>query len=146
MQSLGPLSFSQGLARRLAGPFPARFVLQPLAAIILGIRDGITDAKLGRPPFVIALLFAKDGAIPRNELLKLSLKRIFAPLAIGIVIDMIVQWYLFHRVIITAAILVGGLLVGVPYAAARGLTNRFVTNRNKRRLTTADESTRRRAA
>jgi hypothetical protein len=133
MQALGPLSFSQGLARRLAGPFPARFVLQPLAAIILGIRDGVTDAKLGKSPFVVALLFARKGAIPRRELLKTSLRRIFTPLAIGIVLDMIVQWYLFHRVILWGAILVGALLVALPYSIARGLTNRFVTNRYRRR-------------
>jgi hypothetical protein len=133
MQALGPLSFSQGLARRLAGPFPARFVLQPLVAIILGIRDGITDAKLGRPPYFMSLLFARDGAIPRIELLKTSLRNILTPLVIGIVIDMIVQWYLFHRVLLWGAILVGALLVALPYSIARALTNRFVTNRYRRR-------------
>jgi NhaP-type Na+/H+ or K+/H+ antiporter len=146
MQSLGPLSFSQGLARRLAGPFPARFVLQPLVAIILGIRDGITDAKLGRPPFVMALLFARDGAIPRSELLKTSLRRILTPLAIGIFIDMIVQWYLFDRIILWGAILVGALLVALPYTIARALTNRFLTNRNKRREAVPRESKPRRVA
>jgi hypothetical protein len=50
MQSLGPLSFSQGLARRLSGPFPARFVLQPLVAITLGIRDGVTTQNWGGRP------------------------------------------------------------------------------------------------
>jgi hypothetical protein len=146
MQALEPLSFSQGLARRLAGPFPARFILQPLVAIILGIRDGITDARLGRSPFVMALLFASDGAIPRSELLKISLRRIFTPLAVGILMDMAVQRYLFHRVLIWAAMLVGGLLVGLPYMIARGLTNRFVTNRSKRRRAAAVESKPRRVA
>jgi hypothetical protein len=146
MQSLGPLSFSQGLARRLAGPFPARFVLQPLVAIILGIRDGITDARLGRSPFGMALLFASDGANPRSELLKTSLRRILTPLAIGIVLDIVVQWYLFHRVILWGAILVGGLLVAAPYTIARGLTNRFVRNRNMRRRAAAGERKPRRVA
>jgi hypothetical protein len=94
----------------------------------------------------MALLFTKDGAIPRSELLKASLRRILTPLAIGIGVDMVVQWYLFHRVILWGAILVGGLLVGVPYSIARGLTNRFVTNRNKRRQTKVGESKPRRVA
>jgi hypothetical protein len=146
MQSVGPLSFSQGLARRLAGPFPARFILQPLVAIILGIRDGMTDARLGRAPFGMALLFERDSAIPRSELLKTSLRHILTPLVIGIVLDMVVQWYLFHRVIIVAAISVGSLLVGIPYSIARGLTNRFVTNRDKRRRDKAGASEPRRVA
>jgi hypothetical protein len=81
----------------------------------------------------MSLLFARDGAIPRIELLKSSLRHILTPLAIGIVLDAIVQWYLFHRVILLGAILVGALLVALPYSIARGLTNRFVTNRYRRR-------------
>src|SRR5437899_1823435 len=146
MQSVGPLSVAQGLARRLAGPFAARFILQPLVAIFLGIRDGVTDAKLGKSPFVVALLFAREGAIPRRELLKTSLRRIFMPLAIGVVLDMIVQWYLFHRVLLSGAILVGALLVALPYTIARGLTNRIVTNRNKRRESRAEAGKPRRVA
>jgi hypothetical protein len=117
-----------------------------LAAIFLGIRDGVTDAKLGRPPYVIGLFFAGHGAIPRRELLKTSFRRIVIPLAIGIIFDMIVQWELFHRVIIVGAILVGALLVALPYTIARGVTNRIVTNRYKRREATTGTSKPRRVA
>jgi len=146
MQSVGPLDFTQRLADRLTGPFSARFILQPLVAIILGIRDGVPDAKLGKPPFVVALLFARKGAIPRAELLKTFLRRILLPLAVGVVLDMIAQWLLFDRVRLWSAVLVGATLVGLPYAAARGLTNRFVTNRNKRRHVASEASKPRRVA
>jgi hypothetical protein len=49
--SLSPLSFAEGLARRLSGPASFRFILQPLVATIAGIRDGVSDAKLGLPPY-----------------------------------------------------------------------------------------------
>ncbi|MGC1649058.1 MAG: hypothetical protein WA741_24825 [Candidatus Sulfotelmatobacter sp.] len=61
------------------------------------------------------MLFDSDG---RGELLKAGLKRNSIPLVVGILIDMVVQWMLFQRVLLSAAILVGALLDGVPYIAA----------------------------
>jgi hypothetical protein len=125
---MGPLSFAEGLARRLAGPANFRFILQPLIAAIAGIRDGVSDAKLGLRPYGFAVLFDSNS---RGELLGAALKRTAIPLLVGVVIDMVVQWMLFQRVLFSAAILVGVLLVGLPYIAARGLTNRILHRRYK---------------
>jgi hypothetical protein len=59
---------------------------------------------------------------------------------------MIVQWYLFDRIILWGAILVGALLVALPYTIERALTNRFVANRYRRREVTTRASKLRRVA
>ena len=100
---MGPLSFAEGFARRLAGPASFRFILQPLVAAIAGIRDGVSDAKLGSRPYGIMVLFDSDS---RGELLGAGLRRTAIPLVAGVVIDIVVQWMLFQRVLLSAAILV----------------------------------------
>jgi hypothetical protein len=125
---MGPLSFTEGLARRLAGPGNFRFILQPLIASIAGIRDGVSDARLGLRPYGFVVLFDSNS---RRQLLAAGLRRTSIPLVVGVVIDVVVQWMLFQRVLLSAAILVGMLLVGLPYIAARGLTNRILRPRYK---------------
>jgi hypothetical protein len=125
---MGPLGFVEGLARRLAGPASFRFILQPLVAAIVGIRDGVSDAKLGAPPYGFVVLFDTDR---RGQMVRAGLERTAIPLGVGVVIDMVVQWMLFQRVFLSAAILVGVLLVGLPYIVARGLTNRILRRRYK---------------
>src|SRR5215510_16070968 len=49
--------FFADLPKRLTGPGRFRFVLQPAVAILLGIRDGLLDARAGRPPYLYSLLF-----------------------------------------------------------------------------------------
>src|SRR5262245_17378774 len=63
--------FSQALfediPKRLAGPGRFRFILQPLIAIVLGIRSGLGDAQAGRPAYLYGILFDRGN---RRELLK----------------------------------------------------------------------------
>ena len=122
---LFPRSFGEGFEARITGPGKGRFVLQPLVAIALGTLDGIADAKQGKPPYYIRILFTSE---PTLDLLKTSLKRIGTPLALGIVLDMILQWVIFQSVLLLPAILAGAILVALPYSLARGLSNR-VTRR-----------------
>jgi porin len=58
-------SFSERLERlaaRVTGPMSFRFILQPTAAVILGIKDGLMDAKAGTPPFVFDLPYLYQPA------------------------------------------------------------------------------------
>jgi hypothetical protein len=117
-----PRSFVEGLEARMAGPGKGRFVLQPLIAMALGIRDGIADAKQGKPPFFIRVLFTSERKL---HVLKTGLKSIVTPLGIGIVLDMILQWVIFQAVFVLPAIIAGTILVALPYSLARGLSNRI---------------------
>jgi hypothetical protein len=44
----------------------------------------------------------------------------------AIILDVISQYLIFHNVHPAAALLLGSVLIGVPYAASKGLANRIV--------------------
>ncbi len=116
-------SFGEGVMARLSGPGRARFIVQPLVAIALGIRDGIADAKQNKPPYMIRLLFKSER---KMFVLKTGLKSISKPLAAGIILDMILQWVIYQAVRLYPALIAGALLIALPYAIARGWSNRIV--------------------
>jgi hypothetical protein len=57
---------------------------------------------------------------------------VLKPVILGIVLDGIAQYLIFKQIRPVAAILVGGLVIGVPYALARGVTNRIASLRKKK--------------
>ena len=115
-------TLSEKITARFHGPFHFRFLFQPIIAIILGLKDGKTDAKLNRPPYIIELFTNKEN---RRENLKNAFNSVAKPFMIGIVLDAVVQFHLFNSAHLYGAVLVGGLLVGLPYALARGIRNRL---------------------
>jgi hypothetical protein len=115
--------FLEDLPKRLTGPGRFRFILQPLIAILLGIRGGRADAKVGRPPFVIGVLF---DAQHRKELLRSGLEAVRNLVAMGIILDAISQLLIYRQVHPGAALVVGPVLIGLPYALARAVTTRLV--------------------
>ena len=46
---------------RPTGPMMFRFILQPTMAIIAALRDGVKDARLGRRPYIWALIHGAYG-------------------------------------------------------------------------------------
>ena len=119
---LFPRSVGEGLEARLTGPGKGRFVVQPLISIALGIRDGIVDARLGKPPFFIQVLFKSEGKL---DVLKSGLKQVAIPLTVGVVLDAVLQWVIFQTMFVLPALMAGTILVGFPYSIARGLSNRI---------------------
>ena len=113
--------FLEELPQRLTGPGRLRFVLQPAVAILLGWRGGLSDARAGRPPYLYGLLLGGEN---RKELLRSGLATIRDLLAIGIVLDAVAQLLIYGQVHPGAALVVGPVLIGIPYAVARALTNR----------------------
>jgi hypothetical protein len=114
------------LEAMLGGPGRLRLIVQPLVAILLGIRDGRLDAAAGRAPYAFAVLFARER---RKEALLSGLRTLIKPLTLAILIDMLVQYFIFRHVRLWEALLVGTGLVALPYVAARGITNRVTRRR-----------------
>jgi hypothetical protein len=106
--------FLEDLVSRLTGPMHFRLILQPLVAIALGIRDGLKDARAGRPPFVTDLIVRPEG---RKRQLKRGLQALIKPLIIAIILDAVAQYLM--------------LGMAIPYSLARGLTNRIVSGRTR---------------
>jgi hypothetical protein len=127
---------AEGVIARIIGPMSLRFVFQPLVALLLGIRDGVTDAKTGEPPFIIDLIVDNNN---RKAKLAGVLKSLSKTIIIATVFDMIAQYLIFDQVHVIPAIIVGVFLLSVPYSLARGVTNRIVT---ARRSDQSSESTR----
>jgi len=114
--------FLEELPQRFSGSGRLRFILQPLLAILLGVRGGMTDAKTGNPPYLFGLLFA---AGQRRELLQSAGEAISTLLAMGIILDVVFQVVLYREVHPGAALLIGPILICTPYALSRALTNRL---------------------
>ncbi len=116
--------FLEDMAARLTGPMSFRFIVQPVVAIILGVRDGIMDSRAGTPPFIFDLL-----AHPKNRgrSLKSALSRLLVPIIVGTLLDAIAQYLIFKRIHPLPAVMVGAFVMGVPYSLARGVANRIAT-------------------
>ena len=118
---LGPIDFW-----RLDSPGHLRFVMQPLFAVLLGIRDGRRDAKEGVAPYLCRVI--SDSA-RRRESLKQAMRAIAMSFAVAIITDSIIQYDVHGTVHPVAALVVGGLLVASPYLLLRGLACRIAQRR-----------------
>ncbi len=117
------IGFFEGILRDLtSGKGQLRLVIQPAVAIFLGARLGIADAHEGKDPFLLRLFKTSAG---RARLFKESLSDVVMPLCVGIVIDSILQHYTLGFVRPVHAVVVGLLLVWLPYAVSRALSNRI---------------------
>lgn len=115
-------AFIEDIPRRLSGPGRFRFVLQPLIAVILGIRSGRSDARAGRPPYLYGLVFHQHL---RRELLRSSFETVINLMLMGILMDAVFQWIILGVSHPGAALVFGPVLIVIPYSIARALTNRL---------------------
>ncbi len=114
--------FVEELPQRFTGPGRLRFILQPMVAIVLGIRGGFRDAKAGHPPYLFGLLFSSGH---RREFFKSGVAAIRNLLALGIILDVVFQVIIYKTVHPGAALMVGPILICFPYALSRALTTRL---------------------
>ncbi len=110
------MEFLLDIPKRLAGPGRLRFLIQPVLAILIGIRSGRADAAAGRPALLRGLFLLADH---RRKLLRDSFESIAALLLMGILMDSVFQWILLGVSYPGAALVIGPVLITVPYAAAR---------------------------
>jgi hypothetical protein len=118
-------SFFEDIPKRLSGPGRFRFVFQPLIALILGIRSGRADARMGRPPYLWGVLFRPEH---RAELFRSGFFTIVNLLLMGVLLDSVLQWLILGTSYPGAALVVGPILIVAPYSIARALANRWASN------------------
>jgi hypothetical protein len=111
--------FLEELPQRFTGPGRLRFILQPMFAILLGVRGGLADSRAGARPFLLGLLLDTGR---RRELLQNGAAAIGTLLAMGIILDVVFQLVLYREVHPGAALLIGPILICFPYALSRALT------------------------
>src|SRR5262245_52724566 len=113
-------AFFEDMPKRLTGPGRFRFVFQPAVAILLGVRDGLLDTRAGRPPYLHGVLFHRS----RGELLQSGFESVVNLMLIGILLDAVAQWLILGASYPGAALVIGPVLITLPYALARALANR----------------------
>jgi hypothetical protein len=113
------------LLDRPGGPMTFRFILQPAMAIVAALRDGVHDARIGRRPYLWALMRgvrSDEGRVGRLWEGIVSTARI---LILGIVMDTIYQWVEFKTFYPVQAAVIAILLAFVPYLLLRGPIERL---------------------
>lgn len=110
---------------RLDGPLHFRFFLQPLMAIIFATRDGLRDAREGRPAYFWSL-FSEPGL--RRDLLKDGWKSISKVFIIAVILDVVYQVIALRWFYPFETLLVAVLLALFPYLLLRGPVNRIYRN------------------
>jgi hypothetical protein len=115
-------AFFEDIPKRLAGPGRFRFILQPLFAFILGILNGLSDARLGRPPYIYGILFHQNL---RRDLMREGFLTIVNLILMGILLDAVFQWIILGVSHFGAALVIGPILIVTPYGVARALSNRL---------------------
>lgn len=117
--------FANEVIARFTGPLGFRFIIQPLIAILLGLKDGIKDAKSGVPPYVVHFLIYPEK---RWMLLRNASISVLKPITFGIITDAVAQYLIFNTVHPMQAIFVGVMIIAIPYVLSRGLINRVVSS------------------
>jgi hypothetical protein len=117
------------LLARPRGPYALRFVLQPLMAALLAVRDGIGDARTGRSPYFWTVLHDKGR---RRERFAEAVKATARIGALAILIDAAYQSRVLDTFRADEALAVALLLALVPYLLLRGPVDRIVRRRRAR--------------
>jgi len=121
--------FLDELPQRLTGPGRLRFVLQPLVAILLGWRSGRADVHAGRPAYLYGLV---TGSVDRKQSLRNGFAVVRDLVAVGIVLDAVAQLLIYGQVHPGAAVVIGPVLICLPYAVSRALSYRIVRPMQRR--------------
>jgi hypothetical protein len=110
----------ENLGDRLGGPMSFRFVLQPVVAAIFAIISGLEDARLGRRPYLWAILTEPAN---RAALVKEGWTRIGKVFLVAILLDLVYQVVVLE-VYPGEALIVAVLLAVAPYVILRGVVTR----------------------
>jgi hypothetical protein len=102
---------------RVTGPMKFRLVLQPSMAIFLAIRDGLKDAREGKPPYFWDVVTSPEE---RKANLKNGWKSVGKVFILAAVLDVVYQIIEERFVHPVDAIVVAIILAIVPYLLVRG--------------------------
>ncbi len=110
---------------RPGGPMTFRFILQPAMAVLAALRDGVKDARLGRRPYIWALIHGVRDPQGRSGRLWEGIVSTARILILAVVMDTIYQWVVFKTFYPVQAAVIAILLAFVPYLVLRGPIERI---------------------
>jgi len=116
--------FVSDLIGRLTGPLTIRLFLQPSVAAFFAVRDGLKDAREGRPfHFWRMVTGPPDARIRRAKETWRAVSKVFI---MAVAFDVVYQWLALPRIYPIESVVTATILAMVPYVALRGVTNRIV--------------------
>ena len=124
------VGFWQGIMEVAHGRGRLRLIVQPTVAIVLGARLGILDSQHGKDPFVLRLLVTGQH---RAQLAKEALGTVLVPYLVAIVLDGVLQYLTLKTVRPVAALVVGAVLIWIPFMLSRAFANRIYTHHRHHR-------------
>ena len=113
--------FIEHIVGRVHGPMNFRLLLQPLMAIIFAVRDGLKDARAGKPAYAWAMFTNADC---RRDMLREGWKSVGKVFIIALVLDAVYQLITVKWFYPLEALVVACILALVPYLLLRGPVNR----------------------
>lgn len=106
------------LIGRLQGPLTLRFIMQPLAAVIIAIRVGVRDDREGRPPYFFWPVFTDPARRP--ELIQLAWRDVGKVFVVAFLLDVVYELIVYRWVYPGQALIVATVLAIIPYLLVRG--------------------------
>ena len=97
-------------------------------AIFLAVRDGLKDARTGRPPFSSTIL---SDPSQRGPYLREGLKRVLRVIVFAFVMDAIYQYLVLRRFYLREALVTVFVLAVLPYLVIRGPVDRIMRRRQR---------------
>jgi hypothetical protein len=110
------------LMGRFSGPMTFRLYLQPAMAIFFAIRDGLKDAREGKPAYFYSLF---NNPRNREERLWEGFKAVARVFLLAIIMDLIYQLIVLRWFYPGEALIVAFILAFIPYLLLRGPVNRI---------------------
>lgn len=114
----------ENFVARTEGPLNLRFVIQPLFASILAIRNGVADARAGRPPLLRGIIM-KAGE--RWQLAGQALRDAGKVLFLAAMLDSVYQLYLQDGIYALELVFTASTLALFPYVVVRTFANYVTT-------------------
>jgi hypothetical protein len=116
--------FWNDLIGRLSGPLSLRLLLQPTMATLFAVRDGLKDARAGRPPYFWTI-FTDAGA--RRDLLRDGWKSVGKVFVLALILDAVYQVLVFKWIHPLELVVVAFVLACIPYLLFRGPASRLAS-------------------
>lgn len=120
--------FWNEILARPEGPLAFRFVLQPIVALSLAIRDGIRDAKSGRTPYIWTIVRVPAE---RRARLRDGWHATLRVVVVAALVDIIYQIIVLKAVRPLETVCVALVLAYLPYLLARGPAARIARSATK---------------
>lgn len=117
------------LLARPSGPLAVRFLLQPIIASALAIRDGMKDARDGRSPYFWTVL---SQPAERRARLREGLSATSKIMIVALVLDVAYQIIRLQTVYPVEALVVAIVLGFIPYLLIRGPAARIARTLGRR--------------